>query len=54
MTTMTPSRLAALPRPTASRLTGARLRRPTPLPRLAGQQGFGGYLRRLLWLFSAR
>ena len=53
MTSITSSRLAALPRSTSSRLTGARLRRPTPLPRLAGREGFGGYLRRLLWLFSA-
>lgn len=54
MTTMPRSRLGALPRPTPSRLTGSRLRQPTPLPRLSGQGGVGVYLRRLVWLFSAR
>ena len=54
MTTMSRSRLGALPRPAASRLTGARLRQPTRLPRLAGHGGFGSYLQRLLWLFGAR
>ena len=52
MTTMSRSRLGALPRPVASRLTGARLRQPTRLPRLAGRGGFVGYLQRLL--FGAR
>jgi hypothetical protein len=54
MTTMPRSRLGALPRPTPSRLTGSRLRRPTPLPRLPEHGGFSVYLRRLAWLFSAR
>jgi hypothetical protein len=46
--------LEKLPRARASRLTHARLRRPTPLPAVRARAGFSSYLQRLLWLFSGR
>lgn len=43
--------LSVLPQARNSRLSYARLRAPTPLPRLH-ESMMAGYLRRLLWRFS--
>ncbi len=47
-----PQFVVSLPRASRSRLTHARLRRPTPLPRES--RSMRSYLDRMLWLFGAR
>lgn len=54
MHTLHRSESVALPRTGAARLTHSRLRRPTPLPTMRSEAGFGAYLRRIAWLFGGR